>query len=106
MTKSTLVYSTDQGRIKPEKEKQTPHPADGIIRIQRETKGRKGKGVTLINGLPLDGDELKTLAKKLKKICGSGGSIKNGALEIQGDHRSAIKVYLESLDYKVKLAGG
>ncbi len=108
MKKSTLVYSTDQGRIKPEKDAsdQQPLKEDGIIRIQRETKGRKGKGVTLITGLPLSNDNLKTLAKKLKQICGSGGSVKDGVIEIQGDHRPALKEHLESLNYKVKLAGG
>ena len=108
MKKSTLVYSTDQGRIKAEKDGDSPQrpKADGIVRIQRETKGRKGKGVTLITGLPLSNDDLKILAKKLKQICGSGGSVKEGVIEIQGDHRPALKEHLESLSYKVKLAGG
>ncbi|MGI1678848.1 MAG: stress response translation initiation inhibitor YciH [Cellvibrionaceae bacterium] len=109
MTKSNLVYSTEKGRIKPDKNAQQSSqqaPKDGIIRIQRETKGRKGKGVTLITGLPLGNEELKTLAKKLKQICGSGGSVKDGVIEIQGDHRPTLKEHLETLDYKVKLAGG
>ncbi len=71
----------------------------------RETKGRKGKGVTLINGLPLEIDALKKLAKSLKQKCGSGGSVKNGVLEIQGDHRDVLEDHLSELGYKVKRAG-
>ena len=74
-------------------------PNDGIVRLMRETKGRKGKGVTLINGLPLDPAAMKKLAKKLKQKCGSGGSIKSGVVEIQGDHRDA----LENRDYPYRL---
>lgn len=80
-------------------------PADGIIRLSRETKGRKGKGVTLIHGLDLGEKDLKALAKKLKALCGSGGTIKEGVIEIQGDHRAILKETLEK-DYSVKLAGG
>lgn len=72
----------------------------------RETKGRKGKGVTLINGVPLDTAALKKLAKSLKQKCGSGGSIKNGVIEIQGDHRDTLEKELGSLGYNVKRAGG
>ena len=79
---------------------------DGIVRIQRETKGRKGKGVTLINGVPLAGAELKQLAKKLKQKCGTGGTIKNGVIEIQGDHRDLLLAELTQLGWKVKIAGG
>ena len=79
---------------------------DGIIRIQRETKGRKGKGVTLITGIPLTGDELKSLAKSLKQKCGTGGTIKNGVIEIQGDHRDLLLGLLVGKGWKVKQAGG
>jgi translation initiation factor 1 len=72
----------------------------------RETKGRKGKGVTLIAGVPLGNDELKILAKTLKQKCGSGGSVKDGVIEIQGDHRDMLEQELASLGYKVKRAGG
>ena len=72
----------------------------------RETKGRKGKGVTLITGLPLEGKGLKKLAKSLKQKCGSGGSIKNGIVEIQGDHRDVLEKTLLACGYKVKKAGG
>ena len=80
-------------------------PADGIVRLSRETKGRKGKGVTLIKGLDISGEELQKLAKQLKTLCGSGGTIKSGVIEIQGDHRDLIKQKLEQLDFKVKLSG-
>lgn len=76
------------------------------MRIHREVKGRKGSGVSLITGVPLNGDELKKLAKKLKKKCGSGGSVKNGTIEIQGDHRQILHTILTDMGYKVKIAGG
>ncbi len=85
-------------------EKQSPK--DGIIRIQRETKGRKGKGVTLITGIPLADDELKVLAKTLKQKCGTGGTIKNGVIEIQGDHRDLLLGLLQEKGWQVKKAGG
>lgn len=79
---------------------------DGIVRIRRETSGRKGKGVTTVSGVPLPEAELKTLAKALKKRCGGGGSVKEGVIELQGDHRDALKSELERRGYRVKLAGG
>lgn len=81
-------------------------PKDGIVRLMRETKGRKGRGVTLINGLSLDPAALKKIAKSLKQKCGSGGSVKNGVIEIQGDHRDTLEKELLSLGYTVKRAGG
>jgi translation initiation factor 1 len=112
---SALVYSTDRGQICPGcghpssqcccSKKNLPQ-GDGIVRIRRETKGRKGSGVSLISGLELDGAGLKKLAKQLKQKCGSSGSIKNGVVEIQGDHRDILKAELEKQGYKVKLAGG
>ena len=106
--KTRLVYSTGTGRIKPEKKtaKQPVIPSDGIIRIRRETKGRKGKGVTTITGLPLDNDALKLQAKRLKQLCATGGSLKAAVIEIQGDHREMIKTALENDGYTVKFAGG
>jgi len=80
-------------------------PTDGIVRISRQTKGRKGAGVSLVTGVPLDGKELKNLAKKLKQKCGTGGTIKSGIIEIQGDHRDTLKQELTKLGYTVKLAG-
>lgn len=104
---SRLVYSTESGRIKPEKQPTpTPPPQDSVVRLQRESKGRGGKGVTLITGLPLDADALKTLAKELKQACGTGGTVKDGTIEIQGEHREKLKPLLEQKGYKVKIAGG
>ncbi|WIL76918.1 stress response translation initiation inhibitor YciH [Vibrio vulnificus] len=102
----TLVYSTETGRIKPEEPKASRPKGDGTVRIQRETKGRKGKGVCVVTGLDLDDAPLKLLAAELKKICGCGGSVKDGNIEIQGDARDKIKTHLEKKGMKVKFAGG
>ncbi len=102
----TLVYSTETGRIKEEKQKPVRPKGDGIVRIQKQTKGRKGKGVSIITGLDLDDAPLKLLAAELKKVCGCGGSVKDGNIEIQGDARDKIKAALEKKGYTVKLAGG
>ncbi len=114
---SKLVYSTGLGRICPSCEKQsakckckknknhTPR-GDGKVRVERSVKGRKGKGVSLISGLPLGNAELKQLAKKLKQKCGTGGTVKNGVVEIQGDHRDFLVEELNKLGYKAKKAGG
>lgn len=103
---SRLVYSTETGRIKQQSEPSSSLQTDGIIRIRRETKGRKGKGVTTISGFDLDTDKLKALAKQLKKICSTGGTVKDGIIEIQGDHRDKLKQQLDKMGYPVKLAGG
>jgi len=76
------------------------------VRIQRQTSGRKGKGVCLITGLDLDDAELTKLAAELKKKCGCGGAAKEGVIEIQGDKRDELKALLEAKGFKVKLAGG
>lgn len=102
----SLVYSTEVERIQPEKEKPQREKGDGIVRIQRQTKGRKGKGVCIISGLDLDDAPLKLLAAELKKVCGCGGAIKDGTIEIQGDARDKLKSSLEKKGYTVKLAGG
>lgn len=112
----SLVFSTDHGRMCPQCRKpvplcscsrQSPAPrGDGIVRVSRETKGRKGKGVTLISGIPLSESELKTYAAKLKKQCGSGGAIKHGVVEIQGDHRDRLFTELQSQGWTVKRSGG
>ncbi|NAX05571.1 stress response translation initiation inhibitor YciH [Vibrio sp. V27_P1S3P104] len=101
----TLVYSTETGRIQPEPEKKVRRQGDGIIRIHKETKGRKGKGVSIIKGLDLDDAPLKLLAAELKKSCGCGGSLKDGEIEIQGDMREKLKQLLEKKGFVVKLAG-
>lgn len=103
---SRLVYSTDTGRIKQEDVKPQRAKGDGIVRIQRQTCGRKGKGVCLIAGVDLDDAALDKLAAELKKKCGCGGSVKDGIIEIQGDKRDLLKQLLEAKGMKVKLAGG
>ncbi|NOH69428.1 stress response translation initiation inhibitor YciH [Vibrio rotiferianus] len=102
----TLVYSTETGRIKQEPEKTERPKGDGVVRIQRQTKGRKGKGMCIITGLDLEDTALKLLAAELKKVCGCGGSVKDGNIEIQGDARDKIKAHLEKKGMTVKLAGG
>lgn len=117
MSNSRKVYSTDLGKLCPECEKPIKEcvcskikifegDADGIVRISRETKGRNGKGVTLITGLTGTEEEIKTTAKLLKQKCNCGGTVKNGVIEIQGDQRVVIKEFLEKLNYSVKLSGG
>lgn len=101
-----LVYSTDRGRIREEPKSEKRHEGDGIVRIQRETKGRKGKGVTCVRGVAGTDAELKLLLAELKKRCGCGGALKDGVIEIQGDKRAEIKALLEAKDFRVKLAGG
>lgn len=114
-----LVYSTEQGdtcphcrealeqcRCEAVAEERRLAALDGTVRIRRETSGRKGKGVTTLSGIKLPADELKQLAKRLKKRCGTGGAVKNGVIEIQGDHRDTLYQALVELDYTVKHAGG
>ncbi|KJG12434.1 translation initiation factor Sui1 [Photobacterium iliopiscarium] len=101
-----LVFSTETGRIKEEKEQPVRPKGDGIVRIQRETKGRKGKGVCIVSGLDVEDTQLKLIAAELKKVCGCGGSVKDGKIEIQGDKRDVIKAHLEKKGHTVKLAGG
>jgi len=80
-------------------------PSDGIVRISRESKGRGGKTVSVIRGIPLPEKDLQKLAKQLKSQCGSGGTVKDGVIEIQGDHRELLQEKL-SASYNVKLTGG
>lgn len=109
------VYSSEVGRLCPKcgqavKQCQCNQSqvvvGDGIVRVRHETKGRKGKGVTVITGIPCTGDELKGIAKKLKKLCGSGGAIKQQVIEIQGDHRPKLIEWLRQQGWTVKQAGG
>jgi len=79
---------------------------DGIVRVRRETKGRHGKTVTTISGLPLDGRALADLAADLKRLCGAGGSAKDGLIVIQGDHTEALMEELRKIGYTVERAGG
>ncbi|WP_301099465.1 stress response translation initiation inhibitor YciH [Otariodibacter sp.] len=101
-----LVYSTDVGRINPEVIKEEKIQGDGIVRIQRQTSGRKGKGVCVISGLSLEGKALVSLASELKRRTGCGGAIKNYNIEIQGDHREMLKKILEEKGFNVKFSGG
>ena len=103
---SHLVYSTDSGRIKEQSKQDTITPSDGFAKVRRETKGRKGKGVITISGLGLDATGLKELAKKLKKTCGTGGSVVGEVIEVRGDKRDTIKQVLEKNGFKVKFVGG
>ncbi len=79
---------------------------DGVVRVGRSTKGRKGAGVTTVSGVPLKGAELKALAKKLKQKCGSGGTLRNGIIEVQGEHQDTIVKELEKRGWTVKRSGG
>lgn len=113
----TLVYSTDVGRVCPGcgqpvarcscNAKARP-AGDGIVRVSRETAGRKGKGVTVIRGLSLDDAALVALAKQLKAACGSGGTVKDGVVEIQGEHLDKVMAWLKARPegWTVKRAGG
>ena len=116
-----IVYSSDHGRMCPKCKLPAGHcicderggrgrsrtrASDGFVRVGRETKGRKGKGVTVVTGLPLGGPELADLARKLKKRCGSGGTVRDGVIEVQGEHRDTLCAELERLGYRVKRVGG
>lgn len=111
-----LVYSTEHGRMCPAcrrpvaecvcRKAQSLPKSDGIVRVRLETKGRKGKGVTVILGVPLAGEALEQLGKQLKQRCGSGGTVKDGAIEIQGDHRALVMEELGKKGWTVKKAGG
>lgn len=114
---SSLVYSSESGRICPQcskpisgclcrKQATTAQVGDGVVRVGRETKGRKGKGVTLIRGVLLPPEELKKLAKELKQKCGTGGTLKDGVIEIQGDHRDVLIELLKVKGWAVKRSGG
>lgn len=110
------VYSTELGNMCPQcgnpvkdclcRQTANSPNGDGVVRIYYETKGRKGKGVTVIRGLLLTQDELKKLTKKLKQHCGSGGTLKENAIEIQGDHRENLLSALSKHGFTVKLSGG
>jgi translation initiation factor 1 len=86
--------------------KHSIYPNDGIVRIRRDVKGRKGKTVTAVFGIPLDDKKLHQFAKTLKRLCGTGGTVKDGIILIQGDHRETLLNEIEKQGYTVKLAGG
>lgn len=110
-----LVYSTDSGRMCPDCRqpvakctcKQPAAPTgDGIVRVSRETKGRGGKAVTVVKGVMLDAAALADLGKQLKAACGTGGTVKDGVIEVQGDHIERVMQILTTQGHKVKRAGG
>jgi translation initiation factor 1 len=114
-----IVYSSAQGRMCPRcgraaaacackaaRPAGAPAGSAAVVRVGRETKGRKGKGVTVVTGVPLAGDALDELASQLKRQCGSGGTVKDGAIEIQGDHRDLLVAELAKRGWTVKRSGG
>jgi translation initiation factor 1 len=110
-----LVYSTEAGRMCPTCRQalaacrcgaRPVAVGDGIVRVSRETKGRGGKAVTLVRGLPLDAAALAALGKELRAACGAGGTVKEGVLEVQGDHAERVVELLEAQGWTVKRAGG
>jgi translation initiation factor 1 len=117
---SRLVYSTEKDNICPkcgrplkkcickraDSRSKGDRKSDGILRLKRELKGRRGKTVTTVSGFDEKAEVIKKLASNLKNLCGTGGSVKDGVILIQGDHRNAIKAELENLGFKVKMAGG
>ena len=115
---SDLVYSTSGGKICRKCRKPVPQcicrdidakkivDNDGIVRVGRETKGRKGKGVTVVTGIPLPADELLHFAGTLKRKCGCGGTVRDGIIEIQGDKRDLLVDVLTKQGYRVKKSGG
>ena len=123
-----LVYSSEHGRVCPEcgrtesrcrcrgkgararikarEDAAAAQKSDGVVRVGRSTKGRKGKTVSTVTGVPLDEDALQKLAGELKRRCGTGGALKDGVIEIQGDHRDTLVAELEARGFTVKRAGG
>jgi translation initiation factor 1 len=104
------VWSSEEGDVRrqsqPSSKKVSSPPQQQTIYLHRESSGRGGKAVSLVKNLLLSDEEMKNLAKKLKQECGSGGTIKDGIIEIQGEHRQKIADVLQKLGYKVKIAGG
>ena len=115
-TPSGLVYSTDAGRMCPAcrkalaqclcRQTRSLPPSDGVVRVSRETKGRGGKSVTVVKGVPLAEAALVQLGKQLKAACGSGGTVKDGVIEVQGDHLANLIELLKKQGFTVKQAGG
>jgi translation initiation factor 1 len=98
--------ASSQAAVAAEQARQQALVGDGVVRVGRETAGRKGAGVTVVTGIPLEGKPLKELVKRLKKLCGGGGSIVDGKVEIQGDHRDKIVSELQKRGWTVKKSGG
>jgi len=111
MADRRVVYSTTDGDLRkardPDKARaREAARAGGRVKVRRETSGRRGKAVTTVSGVPLDDDGLKDLAGRLKKRCGVGGSVKDGVIELQGDHRDVVLEALRADGYDAVLAGG
>jgi translation initiation factor 1 len=115
--KAGLVYSTDGGRMCPgcrqtlsecvcKAATKTPPVGDGVARVTRETKGRGGKSVTIVKGLALDPPALASLGKQMRTACGFGGTVKDGVIEVQGDHCEQVIEILRKYGYSAKRAGG
>jgi translation initiation factor 1 len=117
MSSGGLVYSTEGGRMCPAcrhplsacicQQQAAARPlGDGRVRVTRETSGRGGKAVTVVRGLPLDAAALQALGKQLKAACGTGGTVKDGVVEVQGDHVDKVVTLLQARGYAAKRAGG
>ena len=110
-----LVYSTDAGRMCPACRNPVAHCAcrqaappqgDGVTRVSHETKGRGGKAVTVVRGVGLPADQLADLGRQLRTACSSGGTVKDGVIEVQGDHADRVVEWLKARGHDVKRAGG
>ncbi len=114
MSNNKTVWSSEQGDLRklpspqpsPKGRGESLPPQQQTIYLHRESAGRGGKAVTLVRNLVLSAEEMKSLAKRLKQECGTGGTVKDGVIEIQGEHREKIAALLSKLGYKVKIAGG
>lgn len=114
-SENPTVFTTESGRMCPNcgkpiaecicGKKQVQLAGDGVVRVGRESKGRKGKTVTLVSGAPLDDEALHALLSELKRLCGAGGTLKDGVLEIQGDHRDTVVEELKKRGFRVKKVG-
>ncbi|MGB7874620.1 MAG: translation initiation factor [Anaerolineales bacterium] len=109
-SKHRTVWSSENGDLRKQGQKSASArslpPQQQTAYLHRESKGRGGKTVTLVKNLTLSPTDMKFLSKKLKAICGSGGTVKDGMIEIQGEHREKIATALGKMGYKVKVAGG
>jgi translation initiation factor 1 len=103
-----VVMRTDPARLRAAARPATSaaSPEAARVRVGREVAGRGGKGVSVITGLPLAGEELEGLATRLKKLCGAGGAVRDGTIEIQGDHRDRLVAELQKLGFAAKRSGG
>jgi len=108
--KPNIVWASESGDLRKKGNKVTAPtslpPQQQTAYLHRDSKGRGGKVVTLVKNLTLTETDMKTLSKKLKTVCGSGGTVKDGIIEIQGEHREKIAEALGKMGYKVKIAGG